>query len=48
MKQRRINFLKHIISKDKNELVKKVYVAQKEAPNNGDFVKLAEKIFRRF
>ena len=43
IKQRRINFLKHIISKDNDELVKNVYVAQKEDPNIGDFVKLVKK-----
>ena len=41
--QRRINFLKHILSRDDSELLKKVYLAQKEHPTRGDFVKLVEK-----
>ena len=43
LRQRRINFLKHILSKDNCELVKKVYMAQKDLPNKGDFEKLVEK-----
>ena len=48
IKQRRINVLKYIILKDNNKLVKKVYVAQKEGPNIGDFVKLVEKDLKDF
>ena len=40
--QRRINFLHHIMCKENNELVKKVFKAQKEYPTSGDFVKLVE------
>ena len=40
--QRRLNYLKHILSKEDTELVKKVYLAQKESPNHGDFVQLVE------
>ena len=40
--QRRINFLHHILCKENNELVKKVFKAQKEYPTSGDFVKLVE------
>ena len=40
--QRRLNYLKHITSREDTELVKKVYLAQKEAPTHGDFVKLVE------
>ena len=41
--QRRINFLKHILSRDNEELIKRVYTAQKEDPTSGDFVKLVGK-----
>jgi len=40
--QRRLNFLKHIVSRNENELLKKVFQAQKEKPTQGDFVKLIE------
>ena len=40
--QRRVNYLKTILEKDGNELVRKVFEAQKLNPNNGDFVKLVE------
>ena len=43
MTQRRINYLKHILTRDDDELIKKVFTAQKEAPTQGDFVKLVEK-----
>ena len=41
--QRRINYMKHIESRDENELIKKIFSAQKEKPSQGDFVKLIEK-----
>ena len=41
--QRRVNCLKHIIQKEDDELVKKVYMAQRDNPTSGDFVKLVEK-----
>ena len=41
--QRRINYLKHILSRDSEELIRKVYSAQKEDPTNGDFAKLVTK-----
>ena len=41
--QRRVNYLKHIIQKEDDELVKKVYIAQRDDPTSGDFVKLVEK-----
>ena len=41
--QRRINFLKHILGKDKDELVFKVFQAQKDTPTSGDFIQLVEK-----
>ena len=37
--QRRINFLKHILSRDNKELIKKVYMEQKEDPTIRDFTK---------
>ena len=40
--QRRINYLKHILSRTEDELIKKVLRAQKEKPTKGDFVKLVE------
>ena len=43
LKQRRINYLKHILSLEENEIVKKVYTAQKQNPTSGDFVQLVEK-----
>ena len=45
--QRRINFLKHILSRSENELLRKVYEAQKESPSQGDFVKLVENDLRK-
>ena len=43
MTQRRINYMKHIVSRNDDELIKKVFLAQKETPTQGDFVKLIEK-----
>ena len=43
MAQRRLNYLKHILSRDDDEIVKKIFVAQKENPTRGDFIKLIEK-----
>ena len=41
--QRRINYLRHIMSRDNDELIKNVFLAQKENPTRGDFVHLVEK-----
>jgi hypothetical protein len=41
--QRRLNYQKTIIDRAENELIKKVYNAQKQQPVRGDFVKLARK-----
>ena len=41
--QRRVNYLKHILTLEDSEIVKKVYIAQKENPTNGDFVQLVKK-----
>ena len=38
--QRRIHYLKHILSREDTELLKKVFLAQQENPTRGDFVKL--------
>ena len=38
-----INFLKPILDKEKDELMYKVFQAQKETPTSGDFVKLVKK-----
>lgn len=38
--QRRINYLKHIVSRDEHELIKKVFNAQQVNPTRGDFVNL--------
>ena len=35
--------MKYILNRDNKELIKKVYMAQKEDPTIGDFTKLAEK-----
>ena len=41
--QRRVNYLKYILDKDDNELVKKVFLAQQERPVIGDFALLVKK-----
>ena len=40
--QRRVNYLKCILEKEDNELVKKVYLAQQESPVVGDFAQLVK------
>ena len=40
--QRRINYLKHILTRNEKELIKKVFKAQKKNPTKGDFVTLVE------
>ena len=40
---RRINYLKHIVGRNDVELLKKVFIAQKENPNKGDFIQLVSK-----
>jgi hypothetical protein len=40
--QRRVNYLKCILEKDDNELVKKVYLAQQDRPAQGDFAQLVK------
>ena len=40
LSQRRVMYLKHILSRKDNELIKKVYMAQKNNPVKGDFAKL--------
>ena len=35
--------MKHIESRDDNELIKKIFTAQKETPTQGYFFKLVEK-----
>ena len=39
---RRINYLHTILTRDDNELIKRVYKTQKSNPSSGDFVKLVE------
>ena len=46
--QRRINFLKHIISRNENELLRKIYSAQKEKPSQGDFASLVANDLKMF
>ena len=41
--QRRILFMKHITERHDSDLLKRVFVAQREAPSHGDFVKIVEK-----
>ena len=40
--------MKHILSRGEDELLKKVYLAQEEKPNQGDFVKLIEHDLKMF
>ena len=42
---RRMIYLQHILKRDKNELLKRVYIAQKENPTEGDFAELVKKDF---
>ena len=44
--QRRILFMKHIMERHNNELLKKVFLAQKLNPSQGDFVNIVEKRLR--
>ena len=46
--QRRINYLKHILSRNESELIRKVFTAQKANPNQGDFIKLVEADLKKF
>ena len=48
MAQRRILYLKHILSRNENELIKKVYLAQKSSSSKGDFAKLLDKDLELF
>ena len=48
LSQRRVNFLKHILTRNKEELIRKVYEAQKNNPVMGDFVKIVEKDLEAF
>ena len=41
--QRRINYMKHILNMHDGELIKKVFLAKKDQPTNGDFVELVLK-----
>ena len=40
---KRLNYHRHIITRDYNELIRKVYQKQKDDPLIGDWVKLIEK-----
>ena len=42
---RRLNYLHNILKRKNNEVLKKVYMAQKQNPLEGDFVKLVENDF---
>ena len=46
--QRRINYSRHILSRNNDELIKKVFLAQKEKLSKGDFVQLVEKDLNDF
>ena len=35
--------MKHIFSRNNDELIKKVFLAQQDSPRRGDFVKLVQK-----
>ena len=41
--QRRINYIKHIMNRSNEELIKRVFLAQKTSPTQGDLIKLVEK-----
>merc|ERR1719509_694099 len=41
-------YLKHILSRDKNELIKRVYEAQKVSPTKGDFSELVNDDLKLF
>ena len=42
IKSRRINYLQNILRRDKNELIKNIYNAQKDDPYKGDYVELVK------
>ena len=42
---RRLNYLHNILSREKTDLISRVFHAQSESPIEGDFVKLIEKDF---
>ena len=42
----RLNYLYNILSRKNDEVLKKVYLAQKQNPLEGDFVKLVENDFK--
>ena len=46
--QRRINYLSHICKRSDEELIKKVFMVQKETTTAGDFIKLVDKDFNKF
>ena len=46
--QRRINYLKHLLTRNKKELIRKVFEAQNENPTAGDFVTLVNKDLVKF
>ena len=41
---RRLNYLYNILTKDENELIKRVYMAQKQKPTKGDWISLIKMI----
>ena len=45
---RRINYLKHILSRSRTELIRKVFEAQKNEPTSGDFVTSVKKDLEKF
>ena len=48
VKQRRINYLKHILSRSETELIRKVFEAQTNKPTSGDFVTSVKKDLEKF
>ena len=42
--QRRVNYLKNILERDDDELVKKVFLAQHKTPLIGDFAHLVKNV----
>ena len=46
--QRRINYLRHMLSRSNEELIKKVFLDQREKSSKGDFAQLVEKDLKDF
>lgn len=45
IRSRRLNYFRHIVTREPNEMIAKVYRAQLEAPNKGDWTELVKEDF---